>query len=126
MRVSPNLIIGALITATVLVAGYVGIQKFDKSLCSLEVIRRTPSPDGRLEAVLFQRNCGATTDFATNLSVVRTGRVISSLAGNLLIADSNHGRAPLDSGYVVHVSVEWIASDSLMVRYDARARLFKK
>lgn len=108
------------------ILAYLVVRRFDKSMCGISVVRRVPSPDGRLEAVVFERDCGATTDFGTNLSVVKTGSTITDDGGNLLVADSDHGRAPLDSGNVIHLSVEWIGSDSLLVHYDRRSRLFQQ
>jgi hypothetical protein len=32
-----------------------------------------PSPDGRRDAVMFQRDCGATTGFSTQISILDTG-----------------------------------------------------
>ena len=121
------MIFGALIVSAVVGARfYRGLSRVGDSMCGVTVVRRTPSPNGRLEAVLFERNCGATTDFVTNLSVVRAGTSISNDGGNLLVADSDGGRAPLASGHVIPVSVEWIGSDSLIVRYDRRARVFHR
>ena len=108
------------------ILGYLAVGGFDKSMCVVSVVRRVSSPDRRLEAVIFERDCGATTDFGTNLSVVKAGSAIADAGGNLLVADSDHGRAPLDSGNVIHLLVEWIGSDSLVVRYDGRARLFQQ
>jgi hypothetical protein len=105
---------------------YLGFRHFGDSMCGVTVVRRTPSPNGRLEAVLFERNCGATTDFATNLSLVKRGNPIPNDAGNLLVADSDQGRAQLEPGHVIRLSVEWVGSDSLIVRYDRRARVFRR
>src|ERR1041385_8380674 len=126
MRISPTFRLAILLAGAVLTAGYIGLRQFTNSICSLDVIRRMPSPDGRFEAVLFQRNCGATTNFATNLSITRSGSTISNAPGNLLVADSDHGRAPLDSGYVVRVTVRWVTPDSVIVHYDSRAHVYKQ
>ena len=109
-----------------MVAGYIGLSRLNDELCSLLVVRRTLSPNGHREAVLYQRNCGATTDFATNLSVVSAGARIANARGNVLVADSYDGQAPLDSGSVIHLSVKWLGDDSLLVQYDRRARLFRQ
>jgi hypothetical protein len=97
-----------------------------ESMCGSHVVRRIPSPDGHLEAVIFENDCGAMTDFGTGLSVVTAGGDVGTRGGNLLVADSDHGRAPLDSGFVIRLSVQWMGSDSLVVRYDRRARVFQQ
>ena len=38
-------------------------------LCSNQLVRHTKSPDGAVEASWYIRNCGATTDFSTIVSV---------------------------------------------------------
>jgi hypothetical protein len=73
MKVLSYLLAAALALIVVGIVGYVGLARLADGLCVKEIVRRTPSPNGRREVVLFRRNCGATTDFATNLSVVRTG-----------------------------------------------------
>jgi hypothetical protein len=118
--------VALIIAAVVGVKLYLGFAHFDDSMCGVTVVRRTPSPNGRLEAVLFERNCGATTDFGTNLSVLKRGSQIPNDPGNLLVADSDHGRAPLEPGHVIRLSVDWLGSDSLIVRFDRRARVFRQ
>jgi len=95
-------------------------------MCGVSLVRRVPSPDERWEAVLFERDCGATTDFATHVSVLRTGAKLPNKPGNLFIADSDHGRAPLVDGNVINVSIQWAGPDSLVVRYDRKARVFSQ
>ncbi|HEX2998643.1 MAG TPA: DUF5412 family protein [Armatimonadota bacterium] len=60
------------------------------------VLATTPSPDGRYVALLIERDCGATTDYATRVELCRQGicpwldkRIVFSL----------NGRAP--------VTVQW-------------------
>src|SRR5258706_10704726 len=84
------------------ILAYLMVGRFDKPMCGVSVLRRVPSPDGRLEAVVFERDCGASTDFGTNLSLVKTGSTITNHVGNLLVADNDHGRAPLDFRTVLH------------------------
>jgi hypothetical protein len=127
MKALRIILIGVLGTVALVALGaYFGLRSFEKFMCRASVVRRVTSPDGRLEAVVFERNCGATTDFATNLSVVSTGSEIRNDVGNLLTADSNDGQALLDAAHVIRVSVEWIRSDSLLVSYDRRARVFRQ
>ena len=41
------------------------------SICSTEVVQGSRSPDGVLQATWYTKNCGATTDFSTMVSVHR-------------------------------------------------------
>lgn len=63
------------------------------SACANRVLRELPSPDGSRRAVIFDRDCGATTGFSTQVSVVGADDVPAG-TGNVFIADSNHGAAP--------------------------------
>jgi hypothetical protein len=54
--------------------------------CENEVVERVPSPDGSREVVVFTRNCGATTDFSTQISILPAGGVLPSRSGNTYIA----------------------------------------
>jgi hypothetical protein len=61
-------------------------------MCGNSIVRRIASPDARYEAVLFERNCGATTGFATHVSVVSAGDEVTG-GGNAFAADDDHGKA---------------------------------
>jgi hypothetical protein len=63
------------------------------NLCGNQEISRIPSPDGKIEAVIFERDC-ATTDFSTQISILPKGSSVHSGVGNAFIGDSNHGAAP--------------------------------
>jgi hypothetical protein len=52
--------------------------------CGNEVSYRAPSPNGKVEAVVFNRNCGATTDFNTQLSIVPASQVPEG-SGDILV-----------------------------------------
>src|SRR6266542_2268090 len=106
------------------VAGILALAPSCAPMCGVSLVRRVPSPDGRWEAVLFERDCGATTDFATHVSVLRTGAKLPNKQGNQFIADSDHGQAPHVDGNVINVSSQWAGPDSLVVRYDRKARFF--
>src|SRR5689334_1844736 len=76
-------------------------------MCGNREVERVPSPDGTLEAVLFQRDCGATTDFSTQVSIVPTGERLADQGGNAFVADANHDRAPRAAWGGPHASISW-------------------
>jgi len=79
------------------------------------------SPSRKTRAVVFERSCGATTSFSTHVSILNAGDTLWQSAGNVFAADSDHG-AVKD----MTVTVRWAAPDELVVRYPARARVFRK
>ena len=91
--------------------------------CINLVESRTLAPDGRHEVVLFGRDCGATTDISTHISVLAPGGPLSG-AGNTFRADGNHGAAPAGVWGGPWTEVQWLASDRLLIRHVAAARVF--
>lgn len=93
--------------------------------CGNEIVRVEPSPGGRYDAVLFQRSCGATTGFTTQISVLpRGGRPTGS--GNAFVADDDHGRARPGAWNGPLAEMAWLGPDRLLIRYAARSRIFKQ
>ena len=82
-----------------------------------------PSPDGKIEAVIFERDCGATTDFTTQISIVPKGASLRNEAGNAFIADSNHGAAPAARWGGPPSDVKWIANRQIMISIHPATRI---
>ncbi len=57
--------------------------------CITEVQRELSSPDGRVNAIVFTRDCGAITTPAVHVSVVAKGEAVST-SGNVLSGRSGH------------------------------------
>ena len=75
--------------------------------------------------VVFERDCGATTDFSTQASVVPAAQGLPGGGANLFVADGDHGRAPAGAGGGPELRVRWIDDRTVELAYDARARVFK-
>ena len=57
-------------------------------ICGNDELSRTTSPDGKMDAVSFRRNCGATTSFSLHISIIPSGRRIKNeKKGNIYISD---------------------------------------
>ena len=93
------------------------------SVCGNTEVSRLASPDGRLEAVIFERSCGATTDFTTQISIVRKGDAIANDAGNTFIADSNHGAAPRANWGGPPADVKWLMNRSVLISIHPATRV---
>lgn len=91
--------------------------------CVNTVISRADSPDGLHSAVMFQQDCGATTGFSTQISVVERGDEPSG-SGNTLRADGNHGAAAPGDWGGPWAGMTWLSSNRLLIRYAAKSRLF--
>jgi len=93
--------------------------------CRDNVVSTEPSPDGAWQAVLFQRDCGATTGFSSQVSVTRVGAAISG-GGNTFVADDDHGNATKSSSGGPWVELRWLSPQRLLIRYDKASRVFTR
>ena len=93
-------------------------------ICDNTVISRTPSPDGKHDAVLFQRDCGATTGFSTQISLTSIGDAVVK-GGNIFVADADHGTARAGDWGGPWAEAEWLSSDRLLIRHAAKSRIFE-
>jgi hypothetical protein len=75
-------------------------------MCANEVLAEYPSPDGKRRVVVFERDCGATTDSSTQASVLGVGEAMPNEAGNVFVAKC--GRAPSGRGGGPELRVRWL------------------
>ena len=98
--------------------------------CGNQELTGLASPDGRRRAVVFERDCGATTGFTTQVSVLAAGVALPDRGGNVFSSafgrDSTRGPVKGGPGGGPWVHVRWLATDTLEVRYDARATAFTR
>jgi hypothetical protein len=91
--------------------------------CENEVIERVVSPDGSLEAIIFDRECGATTSSTTQVSVHIAGATLPDEGGNVFVAATDQSHGPLGPWGGPKVSVRWIDTDTLQISYDPRTHV---
>lgn len=95
-------------------------------LCDNDLVKETLSPDGKWKAVVFQRDCGATTGFSTQLSVLKAAKNLPNRNGNVLIADTDHGKAPAAKWGGPDVQARWPSNNILQVSFHPATRIFKQ
>jgi hypothetical protein len=93
--------------------------------CADRVIKRYAAPDGRHSAVLFDRDCGATTGFNTQISILRAGERLSG-GGNVFIADTNHNAVKAAAWGGPWADVIWLSPSRVLVGYVAGSRVSKQ
>ncbi|RYG63916.1 hypothetical protein EON80_20235 [bacterium] len=113
MRFLPLLLVAPLVTG-----GCLG------PACTNTILQEIPSPDGQRKAVVFGRDCGATTGFNTQVSVLRAGEVLGDAAGNACTLDDNGGASPTEKGRGPKVVVKWLGPKQLQISFDKRARSY--
>lgn len=72
---------------------------------------------------MFQRDCGATTGFTTQVSILPLGEN-PERSGNVFVADDNHGAAQVGSWGGPWVRVNWRDASHLQVTYAKGSRVF--
>lgn len=90
--------------------------------CGNSIVATTAAPGGGARAVLFQRDCGATTGASSQVSVLQADDAAAG-AGNAFVADTDHGSARAAPWGGPWVELRWLGPQSLLVRYDAKARV---
>ena len=79
-------------------------------LCGNEIYSEHVSPDNDYKAVIFQRDCGSTTGFSTQLSIIDANSDLDNdVAGNVLILDGH----PDD----IQLKVAWRSNNELVVNH---------
>jgi hypothetical protein len=91
--------------------------------CKNSTVSTAVAPAGDSKAVLFQRDCGATTGFSSQVSVTGAQEATSGV-GNAFVADTDHGVANAASWGGPWVELRWVSPQKLLIRYDAKARVF--
>lgn len=77
-----------------------------------------PSPNGKPAAVAFERNCGATTAYSIQPSIMNSREpLIDDDSGNVVVTD-NLSR----QGY----RVEWKGDDQLVIHFSEKPRIFRQ
>lgn len=93
--------------------------------CVNTEVSRLTAPNGRFDAVLFQRDCGATTGFSSQIAIVLRGGVLG-VANAFYRADDDHGAARAGPWGGPAVTTHWLAADRLLVRYAEKSRIFEQ
>ena len=102
------------------------LLSFGCDLCDNRIVREMLSPNDSKRVVLFERDCGATTDFSTQISILPVGQQLGTSAGNIFVADANHDIVSVDSHGVMAVDITWKNDQEIEITYPTRARIFLK
>ena len=119
-----QLAIAALALLALIAAGLCALFLLFPDLCGNTVVAEAVSPDQHLKAVVFQRDCGATTGFSTQVSVIGAQDALPNESGNAFTADGNRGAVPASAAGGPVVQVRWVSGRALVVTHHAGARVF--
>ncbi|EJE53900.1 hypothetical protein PMI14_01201 [Acidovorax sp. CF316] len=123
-RLPQQLAIAALALLLLIAAGVYALSLLFTDLCGNTVVAEAVSPDQRLKAVVFQRDCGAATGFSTQVSVIGAQDALPNASGSVFSADSNRGAVPASAAGGPVVQVRWVSGSALVITHHAGARVF--
>lgn len=101
------------------------LNRLADGLCGNSIIEEVLSPNGINKLIVFERNCGATTGFSTQVSVMNSEGMLPNEGGNLFIADTDHGKAPSGPGGGPKVEVTWRNDNLVIIKHHNNARIHK-
>lgn len=110
---------GGIAAIAILAAGVIWYM-LGESLCENQVLYERVSPNGLLKAVVFNRECGATTGSSVQISVVPRFFGAPSGAGNVFVADYGHS-----TDFGPKLRVAWLSSFALRIEHHPAFRVFK-
>lgn len=115
---------GSLIVLALTAMGAYAVWEGLGGLCGNTILAEALSPDQRHKAVVFRRDCGATTGFSTQVSVIGAQEALPHASGNVFTADDNRGAVPTSAPGGPMVQVRWASDVSLVVSYSVGARAY--
>jgi hypothetical protein len=86
--------------------------------CKNQIFESIFSEKGDVKAVIFERNCGATTTYSTHISILDVERRLQNLPGNALIVEGK----PSDLG----LRLTWERENSLTIEIKSENQIYKK
>ena len=84
------------------------------SMCGSEPIHSQVSPNGKMKAVVYDYDCGATTGFSTQVSIIDSDEEITS-SGNILVVDGKR-----------NLNVKWLSDAELLISNSTSHKTYKK
>jgi hypothetical protein len=104
-------ILGVVLLLLVVVVAGCGVLLWSSSkiLCRNDVFQEVYSPNGEYKVEIFERNCGATTGYSTQLSILTASEDLPNSHGNIFTMDGHPDWT--------RVQVTWNANNSVTITY---------
>ena len=94
-------------------------------MCGNQILATYNIDAADLKVVTFQRDCGATTGFSTQVSIIDIDEELPNKSGNIFIADTDHGSVPSGPGGGPEVRIKVSGSHQVELSHHVRARVFQ-
>lgn len=98
--------------------GYYFLDRLFSDFCGNEIFQEKIEPNGCFKAILFQRDCGATTGFSTQISLIPLDAPLPNESGNVFAADGH----PKDT----QINLQWRTTGNLVIGNSAGLKMSRK
>ncbi|MDU0458069.1 MAG: hypothetical protein RW306_04985 [Geobacteraceae bacterium] len=95
-----------------------------ETMCANKEVSSTPIPSTKYKVVVFARDCGATTGFSTQASIIKSTAKLKNDNGNIFTADCGHGAAPAGPGGGPELRVKIIGPSAIELAHHPSAQIF--
>lgn len=86
--------------------------------CENDIFQTISSPSQKYSAVIFNRDCGATTGFSTQISITGFGDSLSNNGGNILVIDNHPSKTK--------VQVLWLSDSELTITSLGKNKIYSQ
>jgi hypothetical protein len=94
-----------------------------RAVCSNDVRREAPSPNGRWRAVILERSCGTLSSPQMGVSVFEPSQAPGSEYPNVFNVTYSGLHPEETEAVLTSVSVRWTDDSSISIQHDARATI---
>ena len=117
MKVVTKIILGVLIFGILAFIGFfvmLGFSLDEDSLCGNKILQTQYSPNQKYKLVVFERNCGATTAFSHQVSILEKDRALKNTTGDIFVIDKNS------------ININWVNDKMIHISYQKDSKVFHK
>ena len=113
-------VLGAIFLILILVIGGCGffLSSLFGGMCGNEIFQEVYSPDNEYKAVVFQRDCGATIGFSTQISILKASAKLPDESGNIFVMDEHPDWT--------EVKINWETNRLVSITHSGKYDVFKK
>lgn len=119
MEILKNIAIRVISIVGIVLALCVGsvLYLFDHR-CGIEPFKSVISPNGKYKAVIYQFDCGATTGFSTQVSILAVNEDLDKSGGNIFSSDGHPNDAAPE--------VRWVSDNLLSIEKRAGVQVYQQ
>ncbi len=103
-----------------MVIAFFAFEYCSRDMCGNRVLREVTSPNGQLKAVVFIRDCGATTSFSTQVIILSTGEALPDSSKGIFVIDPGFERSSTAA-----VEPRWATDNHLLIEHEDFCRIFR-